>query len=322
MVSDPPSADMLSASEGGSKTRPAFRPHRSGLSPPAAKLRPAARRRIAHMPPRPTRARGVALLAFAALSLAAVPPAHASIADLLGFGAPKNADVNVVVDMTEAGKKVAPPTKEKPAIYYPVLAGYRESGSLVAGEKSPPPNNVAKLLAKALAAQHYYVMGAKTPAPTLLLVFHWGYMNPQIDDTGDPDNPSAIFWNQKEMLALVAGNTLKNVGAFGFERDDILQNIRDDRYFVIVSAYDFEAAKEKKKVLLWQAKMSTPSNRVSLAETIPSMITAGGPRFGRETRLPESVTAPLAKEGKVEVGTPTIVPDSSEKAKKTEPAKK
>jgi hypothetical protein len=37
------------------------------------------------------------------------------------------------------------------------------------------------------------------------------------------------------------------------------------------------------------------------------MITAGGPRFGRETKLPESVTAAIAKEGKVEIGTPTVV---------------
>ena len=79
---------------------------------------------------------------------------------------------------------------------------------------------------------------------------------------------------------------------------------------MIVSAYDFEAAKTKKKVLLWQAKMSTPSNRVSLAEVIPGMIAAGGPRFGRETKLPESVTAPLAKEGTVEIGTPTVVDET------------
>lgn len=230
-------------------------------------------------------------------------------AGFLGFGKPTDTDVNVVVDMTDEGKKVAPPTKEKPVFYYPVLAGYREEGALVAGEKSPPPNPVAHLLAKALAAQHYFVVGPKTPAPTLLLVFHWGYMNPQIDENPDPDNPQKTFWNEREMLALVAGNTVKNVGSFGRERDDILQAARDDRYFVIVSAYDFAAATQKKKTLLWRAKMSTPSNRVSLAEVIPSMITAGGPRFGRETKLPESVTAAIAKEGKVEIGTPTVVKD-------------
>jgi len=116
------------------------------------------------------------------------------------------------------------------------------------------------------------------------------------------------------MLALVAGNTLNNVNPFGFQRNDILQNARDDRYFAIVSAYDFAAAKEKKKKLLWQAKMSTPSNRVSLAEVIPGLIAAGGPHFGRETKLPESVTAPIAKEGIVEIGTPTVVDDSAKPA--------
>ena len=131
---------------------------------------------------RPHCVRTLVLLTFALLGTAA--PLSAGF---LGFGAPKDADVNVVVDMTDAGRKVAPPTKEKPAFYFPVLAGYREAGSLVAGEKTPPQNNVAKLLAKALAAQHYYVMGTTTPGPTIILVFHWGYMNPQIDDTGDDE---------------------------------------------------------------------------------------------------------------------------------------
>jgi hypothetical protein len=262
------------------------------------------------MPPCPRFCLGH-VAALAAFILASTPGAFAGF---LGFGAPKDTDVNVVVDKTEAGRAVQTPTKEKPAFYYPVLAGYREAVSLVAGETSPPPTPVAKLLAKALAAQHYYVVGTQTPPPTLLLVFHWGYMNPQIDELGDPENPQQQFWNQREMLALVAGNTLNNVNPFGFQRNDILQNARDDRYFVIVSAYDFAAAKEKKKKLLWQAKMSTPSNRVSLAEVIPGLIAAGGPHFGRETKLPESVTAPIAKEGIVEIGTPTVVDDNAKPA--------
>jgi hypothetical protein len=147
-------------------------------------------------------------------------------------------------------------------------------------------------------------------------------MNPQVDDTGDPDNPQTIFWNQKEMLALVAGNTLKNIGALSFEREDILQAARDDRYFVIVSAFDFAAAKEKKKKLLWQAKMSTPSNRVSLAEVIPGLITAGAPHFGRETERPKAITAPLNKEGKVEIGTAVVVPDVEKPKPQPAPAKK
>lgn len=274
------------------------------------------------MHPLPSRVRWLALAVVVSLA-----PLRAGI---LGFGAPKDTDVNVVVDMTEAGRKLTPPTKEKPAFYFPVLAGYREMGALVGGETKPPPNSVAKLLAKALASEHYYVTDMKTKAPSLILVFHWGYMNPQIDETpsaADSTISDQIFWNQKEMLGLVAGNTLANIGVFSFQREDIIQAAREDRYFVVVSAFDFAAAaKEKKKVLLWQAKMSTPSNRVSLAEVIPSMISAGGPHFGRETKLPESITKPVARDGKVEVGTPTVVPDAAPKADdksgKTEPPKK
>jgi hypothetical protein len=66
--------------------------------------------------------------------------------------------------------------------------------------------------------------------------------------------------------------------------------------------------------------MSTPSNRVSLAEVIPGLISAGGPHFGRETKLPASVAAPIAKEGVVEIGTPTVVDDRAKPA--TAPKKK
>lgn len=264
------------------------------------------------------------------LALAAVVSLTPLRAGILGFGAPKDADVNVVVDMTEAGRKVALPTKEQPAFYFPVLAGYREMGALVGGETKPPPNSVAKLLAKALAEQHYLVTDMKTKAPSLILVFHWGYMNPQIDEVTPADNetpPDQVFWNQKEMLGLVAGKTLANIGAFSFQREDIIQAAREDRYFVIVTAFDFvAAAKEKKKIMLWQAKMSTPSNRVTLAEVIPSMIKAGGPLFGRETKLPESVVKPIDRTGNVEVGTPVVVPDgatkASDKSGKAAPPKK
>jgi hypothetical protein len=246
------------------------------------------------------------------LAMYEVAPLHAGF-----FGPPKDTQVNIVVDFTDDGRKVAPPSREHPAYYYPVVAGYRESGSLVGGEKSPPQIPIARLLAKALAAQGYLVIGAQTPPPSLLLVFHWGYLNPLIDETVAPDDPlqtpQQMFWNQNDMLGLVAGRTLPNLGP-GFEREDALHAAREDRYFVIVSAYDFSAAKEKKKKILWQAKMSTPSSGVTLPEVLPAMIASGGPHFGRETSRPISVTAPIVREGKVEVGTPTVV-DEAAKAK-------
>jgi hypothetical protein len=217
-------------------------------------------------------------------------------------------EVNVVVDMTEAGRKTVPPSKDKPVYYFPVVAGYREEGAIVAGEKAPPKLPVIHELARALAVQGYVVVGPNTPPPSLLIVLHWGYMNPQIDELGDSANPQKIFFNQKEMLALVGGNTLPNL-ELSFEREDVMQGAEEDRYFIIVSAYDWSAALQKKKVPLWSAKMSVPSHGVTLDEVIPALAKAGGPQFGRETIRPKQVVEPFGREGKVEVGTPTVVPD-------------
>lgn len=233
-------------------------------------------------------------------------------------------EVNVNSTLSEAGQKITHPTRAQPAYYFPVVAGWREEGATVAGEKPPPRLLVVHQLAKTLADEGYLVVSAKTPPPTLLLVFHWGYMNPQIDDktqpTGTIDNP---FFNQAQMLALVGGSTLQNLD-LDFEREAVMQGAEDDRYFVIVTAYDFADAIKKKKTVLWQARMSVPSAGVTMEEVVPALIASGGPMFGRETKRPEWLTTPLAPEGHVNVGTPVVVPAAppAEKAPPAEPDKK
>lgn len=234
-------------------------------------------------------------------------------------GSEPQCEVNVNTTLTEAGKKIAPPTREHPAYYFPVTVGWREEGSLVAGEQPPPKLMVIHELAKTLAAQNYLVVGPKTPPPALLLVFHWGYMNPQIEDFGTGDPAQKVFFNQKEMLALVGGTTLPNLD-LSFEREAVMQGAEDDRYFVVVSAYDFADAVKKKKTRLWVARMSTPSTGVTMSEVVAALIQSGGPQFGRETLRPVWVGAPIGREGKVEVGTPTVVPEAS--AKQSVPKKK
>jgi len=218
-------------------------------------------------------------------------------------------EVNVNTSVTEAGKKLAPPTHEHPAYYFPVVAGWREKGAVVAGEKPPPVLMVVHEFAKALAGQGYLVVGPKTPPPTLLLVFHWGTLNPQIDDVSpDPENPQKLFYNQGEMLALVGGNTLPNLD-LEFEREAVMQGAEDDRYFAIVSAYDFADAAKKKKTSLWVARMSTPSAGFTMTDVVAALIQSGSPLFGRETLRPTWITMPVGREGKVEIGTPTVVPE-------------
>jgi len=257
----------------------------------------------------------IARLAFAALAL--LPFSSLLAKDPMR-------QVDIVVDMTPEGRKILHPTPEKPAYYYPIVGGYKEMGALVSGEKPPLPSSVVHLVAVELAKQGYVTCLRQVPAapdqpahmavahqPDLLVVVFWGYLNPQIDDFGtDPTDPTTkVFFNQNQMLALVGGNTLNHLD-MNFEREDVMQAAEDDRYFVSISAYDAQAPAgkdgRKKKILLWQAKMSVPSNGVDFSTVMTALVTAGGPLLGRETTRPKMLMAPLTPEGHVEVGTPTV----------------
>jgi hypothetical protein len=218
---------------------------------------------------------------------------------------PKEVEVNVNVDLTPAGRKLTLPTREHPAYYFPVVGGYREEGAVTAGDKAPPRRMVVRQLAKTLAEHGYLVAGAKTPAPTVLLVFHWGCMNPEIEEfgdvSGDPEESRKLFLNQKKMLALVAGQSLANLD-LDFEREAVMQGAEEDRYFVVISAFDFAAAQQRKKVLLWRTKMSTTADTGDIGDVLATLIKSGGPWLGRETVRPVWTKQPFEPRGTVKLG--------------------
>jgi hypothetical protein len=143
-----------------------------------------------HMYPTLCPARLVPLAALA-LSLSACQairlgtyedPAAAEVVADTSSGYTNNLRVDVVVDVTDAGKSVSRPSPDHPVYYYPVTPGYTEGGKVMEGEKPPPPTvDVQHLVAKALYEQGYKVMN-RTSAPSLLLVFWWGYKAPVIMD--------------------------------------------------------------------------------------------------------------------------------------------
>jgi len=140
--------------------------------------------------------------------------------------------------------------------------------------------------------------------PSLILTIHYGYISPQFDEFGDGRK---VFFNQNQMLGLVAGNALDHLG-MDFESEDLEQEAEVERYFVMLTAYDFGAyVKGRKKVMLWQAKMSAPFHGLSgFAEVMPVLVTAGAPFFGRETVRPKMLVLPVTPEGHVKIGTPTV----------------
>jgi hypothetical protein len=226
--------------------------------------------------------------------------------------------VDVVVDFTPAGRRLDRPALGKPVYYYPLLGGYQALGASPAGDDpTPPPLEVAHLVAVELARQGYLATHAVpdgghlvlAPPPTLVIAVHWGRLHPVIDAPADPAVGGGRYYNENQMLALVGGDSIQDL-LLGFGREQIMHEAEQNRYFVVVTAFDYHAArKSHQRVQLWQAKMSVPTNGVTLTEVLPAMVRAGGPLFGRETKQPQTLFVPLAPAGKVEIGSPTVTDD-------------
>jgi hypothetical protein len=279
-----------------------------------------------------TRRLNVPIAARFAFCLAALLPARVVRAD-----DDNNLKVDVVVDMTDEGEKITRPTPAHPAYYYPVVRGYTQAGDVVAGEKTPPPTpEVWRLIGKTLAEQGYQ-MGSKVSPPSLLLMFWWGYKAPIFVGAssggagstnsgagGAPGGnnvermlqagvmPSNVMVNGNEMEQLVFGSNhdRNTYSANPTTRMDSLNfESRIPRYYVTISALDFAAATQQKKlVVLWTAYMSTGLTGHTLDQVLPSLIAAGAPMWGRDTDGAQwpLKEVPIVPMGHVVVGTPYV----------------
>jgi hypothetical protein len=273
-----------------------------------------------------------------AVCLAALLPVRFALADDEGDNGIK---VDVVVDMTDAGRKIPRPTPDHPAFYLPVTRGYTLGMGFVANEKAPPPTaEVQRMIQKALAEQGYLLM-TKTSRPSLILMLWWGYKAPVTlgpGGGGDIQNsittagsgpstgsimqemqtgqlPTGQIVNNKEMEELVMGSDYE--AAFGTYRlnpsirlERILEEKKVPQYYLMVSALDFKDATQHKVTLLWTARVSTRLWSHTLDQVLPTLITVGAPMFGRDTDGPQLNTQPLVPIGHVIVGTPVLKSDA------------
>jgi hypothetical protein len=246
------------------------------------------------------------------------------VTGLSAFASVRQIEVNVVVDMTPEGRKREPPSPDHPTYYLPIVGGYRQEGTSFAGEKRPTQNALLHLAAVELANQSYFVcQPTKAHPPDIILVFNWGYMNPEratlpapvLSHTekdpganGDSDDISVQF-NDRQMLDLVGGAAIGNVKNDS-DREQVAVRAEENRYFIAITAYDYAASiHSQKKVPLWQEKVSVPSQGVGYDDVAGALVAAAGPFFGRETVTPKQFSVPAVPEGRVLLGTPRITDD-------------
>jgi len=91
--------------------------------------------------------------------------------------------------------------------------------------------------------------------------------------------------------------------AFGTNEGEMIRALlSDERYFVIVMAYDYQTLlKEKKHKLLWSARLSMRSPGMNFREGIIDMSVVGGMYFGHQTDGVK-VKMPADRDVKVDIG--------------------
>ena len=81
---------------------------------------------------------------------------------------------------------------------------------------------------------------------------------------------------------------------------------QEPRYYVLVSAFDFQSWLHHKPVLLWRAHVSTEQWGHYFDQVVGTLINTAGPLLGRETKVPHFISAPTLPLGRVIVGAPEV----------------
>lgn len=95
------------------------------------------------------------------------------------------------------------------------------------------------------------------------------------------------------------------VAGLGSYYDDLVSDVEEDRYFVILAAYDYHAAwKEKHRKLLWMTRVSISTRGNRFDEQLDAMIRSASQYFGQNS---PGLIRQGVPEGKVKVGEPKVI---------------
>ncbi len=282
----------------------------------------------------------------------AAPPASAatpkedigSARGLLGlllrpFDPNLNMEMTVITEMTDEGRKLPAVSPDHPAYYQAESNGNREMGGKFAHEQTMTPEEVAPLLEHGLAINGYQPAKIPDHPPSLVVFYFWGTHN-----AIDPDianiSPNQLLRNVLDRAALVGGKKFSDevaeviresqdatfppppVEFFKMRKannEALLNQALGDVFYVVASAFDYQSVAKGHPVLLWRTRMTVMSQGVQMKKAIPAAVAGAGQYFGREMTDPAIIHQSSTPEGKVQIGTPTVVdpsPTSRESEKK------
>jgi hypothetical protein len=113
----------------------------------------------------------------------------------------------------------------------------------------------------------------------------------------------------RRQLENQAGQVIDMNSGMTPEELSLREQLSEERYFVILMAYDYRTMKkDQKPKLLWSTRFSMRSPGHSFTKALPDMSKVASAYFGQALDTLRQET-PGAKEGKVELGIPRVVGD-------------
>jgi hypothetical protein len=123
-------------------------------------------------------------------------------------------------------------------------------------------------------------------------------VNEQRDQT-DFQTAKLLGYDSDAAVGTEFGNYIRGT-ALHARRDDLVEELEDNRYFVVLMAYDFQLLwKQKKHKLLWESRFSIRQRDHAFDKDLPTMAKFASQYFGQDTHGLVRKTIPL---GRVEIG--------------------
>jgi hypothetical protein len=123
-------------------------------------------------------------------------------------------------------------------------------------------------------------------------------------DRLDFKNAGMLGYGIEGMIGTDYGNNISHT-ALGRYRNDLVAEIEENRYFVVLMAYDFRLLwKEKKHKLLWETRFSISERRNQFDRALPVMARYASQYFGQDSNGLQRTRVP---EGSVEVRAPSLI---------------
>ena len=126
----------------------------------------------------------------------------------------------------------------------------------------------------------------------------------QMRSDADFQNAKMLGYDSSDLVGTEKAKYVRGT-AFGVERNDLYEELEENRYFVVLMAYDFQLLwKEKKHKLLWETRFSIGERHNAFDKALPVMVRYASQYFGQNsngllrTRVPE---------GTVQVKDPTLI---------------